>query len=592
MSYTKSYLSDPHYGYDMVTAVTQTSVNATMMEWLSSYKGELFTRAYVYDPSTKLPVLTDYSALVKKLGFDPFTIPADTPDTDPKIKALIQEKFMFAFQIKIGLPNFPLDKIPPIVELNQQGSTVTYNMVCETFKIIDLQANMYGSSNWINLDQSTADAPWQIQFNVDLDLIKDSVTNKFHLLPKKIQDEIKNLGENLFSVQQLYFDLNTAALSSSFKVVGLNPTSQAFVYLSTVFLGSYVREVAKDGGIMLGFGVVSNTPFPKNVSLVPTDLNFVVSSYKDSSGKGTTDFDAYTLNYLIMANDNTMPPAVPFAWNWVEKNNLSKFAGSVAINRNVFADFLNNLISPSLGIITKEPTVSFHVNLIKANVTTGFKSTQGPYKYKLMPTGGSHVLSYSYTKEASDSDTFVPNWGNYSVKYTATSDIYLEGTQIKNVTKLNAHCHLNIDGGVTEGNWAQYTLTTHYNIGVNAQGQISVTMAQDPLKDTSEKPNPGAWAKFISLGTIDNMVSEIQGYLKNWLSGYINNESGTIQNMLNGSNTWVFPGSKTFTFQDAEFSDHQDMIAHVLYADPTGQGVQMIKTQQDPEPELEADFYQ
>ncbi len=564
MSYTLSNLADAHYGYDMVTAVTETSVNATMMEWLSAYHGTLFTQAYVYDDVTKQPVLTDFSTLVTNLGFDPFTL---TTLTDAQNQALLNQKFMFAFQIEIGLPDFPLDKIPPMVVLDQEGSTVTYNMVCKTFKIIDLQPNNYGPSIWINLDQSTGDAPWQVQFNVDLNLVKDSVTNRFHLLPPDVQNEIKNLGENMFSVQQLYFDLNTAELSSSFKVVGLDPTSQASVYLTTVFLAQYVNQIAQDGGVMLGFGVVSDTPFPQNVSLVPTDLNFEVSAYK-VNGKATTDFDAYTLNYLVMADDKAMPPAAPFTWNWVDKNNLSAFAGTVAINRNTFADFLNRLLSPSLSKITYNPKVTFSVNLIKFEVTTKFNAVDGPFKYNTTPTGGSHILSYSYTNTSKDSDTFVPNWGNYSVKYTANSDIYLEGTTIKNVTKVKAHAHINVDGGVTDGDWAVYSLTTYYHIGVNAHGRISVTMTQDPISDESVKPDPNAWSKFITAGTIDGVVKSLQSYLQGWLSGFAENESNTIAAMLNGSNTWVFPGSKTFTFQDAEFSNYQDMVAHVLYIDP------------------------
>lgn len=569
MSYIKSHLSDLHYGYDMVAGVTQSSVNATMMEWLNSYQGSIFTQAYIYDVETQKPGLTDYDALVKKLGFDPFSLPADTPDSDPKIESLKANKFMFAFQIQIGLPNFPLDKIPPIIALDQEGSTVTYNMVCKTFKIINLKPSLYGPPEWINLDQSTGDAPWQIQFNVNLNLVKDSVTNKFHLLPENIQQEIKNLGEELFSVQQLYFDLNTAALSSSFKIIGLEQTNPAFVYLSTIFLGAYVREVAKDGGIMLGFGVVSNKPFPENVSLVPTDLNFVVSAYKDATGKNTPDFSAYTLNYLIMANDKSMPPAVPFKWNWVEKDNLKAFAGSVAINRNTFVDFLNKLLSPSLTSIIKDPKVTFSVNLIKFWVTQSFTSPTGPFKYKPVPTGGSHVLTYEYSKRAEDSDTFVPNWGNYSLTYTVNSDVYLEGTEIKNVTKVTAHSHINVIGGVTEGDWAVYSLTTRYNIGVNAQGKISVTKTQDPISNQSQKPDPNGWSKFITAGTIDGCVNSLQSYLKGYLESLVNDESAKIANMLNGSNTWVFPGSKTFTFQDAEFSSYQDLIAHVLYADPT-----------------------
>ncbi len=520
MSYKLSNLSDAHYGYDMVTGVTQTSVNATMMEWLSAYQGSLFTMAYVYDETTKMPALTDYDTLVTNLGFDPFTV---NTLTDSQNSALLAQKFMFAFQIEMGLPNFPLDKISPMVVLNQEGSTVTYNMVCKTFKIIDLQANNYGPSTWINLDQSTGDAPWNIQFNVDLNPLKDSVTNKFHLLPTSVQNDIKNLGEDMFSVQQLYFDRNTAALSSSFEVVGLKSTSQASVYLTTVFLKQYVAEVAKDGGVMLGFGVVSDTPFPQNVSLVPTDLNFEVSAYK-VDGKATADFSAYTLNYLIMANNKTMPSAVPFAWNWIDKDNLSAFAGSVAINRNTFADFLNTLLSPSLSTITYDPKVTFSVNLIKFHVTTNFTAVTGPFKYNTVPTGGSHVLTYTYSKTASDKHTFVPNWGNYSVKYTTNSDVYLEGTRIKNVTKVTAHAHINVDGGVTEGDWAVYSLTTYYNIGVNAQGAISVTLAKDPISNQSVKPDPNAWTEFITAGTIDGVVNSLQDYLQGWLDSFVANE--------------------------------------------------------------------
>jgi len=178
------------------------------------------------------------------------------------------------------------------------------------------------------------------------------------------------------------------------------------------------------------------------------------------------------------------------------------------------------------------------------------------------------VLTYTYSKSDNSSATFVPNWGNYSVQYTANSDVYLEGMEIRNVTKLTAYALLNVDGGVTEGNWAVYSVTTRYIIGVNAEGKLSVTMTQDPISNLSEKPNPNFWSRLISLGTIDNCVNNLQSGLSSLLKDFIKDESSAIENMLNGSHSWVFPGSNTFTFQDAAFSNYQDMIAHVLYVDP------------------------
>lgn len=319
---------------------------------------------------------------------------------------------------------------------------------------------------------------------------------------------------------------------------------------------------------MLGFGVVSDKPFPDNVSLVPTDLNFMVSAYKNDLGKSTQDFPAYTLNYLIMSNDKAMSQPVPFAWNWIEKDNLSNFAGSVAINRNTFADFLNKLISPSLKKITQKPKVTVKVNLIEGKISQSFTPATGTFKYKSAQTAGCHILTYEYCNINKDSDTFVPNWANYSVTHTAKSDIYLKGTEIKNVTEVKAHCHLNVEGGVQEGDWAHYSLTTRYKMAVNAQGRISVKMSQEPIHDKSQEPDLNLWSTIVSAGTIKNCVEELSCQLKSFLKNFVKDESTKIENMLNGSNTWVFPGSKTFTFKDVEFSAYQDLIAHVLYTDP------------------------
>lgn len=587
MSYTDSNLSDSHYGYDMVTAVSQSSVNATMMQWLSDYEGSLFTQAYVYDEEAKKPVLTDYDALLKNLKFDPFSVPANTPDTDPQIKVLIAEKFMFAFQIEIGLPNFPLENIPASIVFDQEGSTVTYNMVCKTFKIIDLEARLHGSHQWINLDQSTGSAPWQIQFNVNLNLDTDKFIDKYHLLPKTVQDKIKNLNEDMFSVHQLYLDLNAAKLSSSFKVVGLDTTTQAFTYLTKIFLSKYVKDVAKDGGILLGVAAVSSKPFPNEVALIPEDLNFVISSYKDSNGNSTSDFSAYTLNYLIMATDNAMPLPVPFGWNWLEKNELKTDAGSVAINRNTFTDFLNKLLSPSLNSITKDPKVTFKLDWKSVQVSVKFDSKQnGNFKYNTTPADKEHVLTYTYSNSDLAKDTCgkilsVPiSWGNLYVEYTANSDIYLEGakktptgeshpSRIKNVTTLTAYVSIDLEGDKTSGDWAKLSLTTYYNIGVDTYGKITVNMEQDQINDMSVTPHPDKFVKVMSLGEFTEFCNGIKDSIEGYLTGCITDESTKIEEMLNDSHTWVFPGGKTFSFQDADFSYKQDLIAHILYVDPS-----------------------
>jgi len=555
----------------MVVAVTQASVNATMMEWLSKAKERPFVIGYKFNPDAPDPnnpyyPIDDWNAFVNKLGFDPFTLPDKTKESDPKLKALLDEYFAFAFKAQVGLPDFPLEKIPPTITFDKEGSYVTYNMVNKVFQIIGVEASAYGQRYWLNISQSDDDEVCAFQFTVDLDLQEGNLSNHFHDLPQETQNAIKNLGEEMFSVQQLFVDLNTAALSNSYEIKGLKPTSIAYHMLCSVFFDEYFKELSKDGGVMLGFSINSKKPFPQYVSLVPTDLNFEISAYKEN-GKPTSDYSAYTLNYLIMSDGHVMQAPVPFTWNWVEKDELSQEAGTMAVNRNTFRDFLSAKLSALLNNLAWKPKCEFSVNLIEAKVNTNFNQDTSQQGFQISGSG-SILLTYSYSQSDKASDTFVPNWGNWQIDYTSSCNVSVSGTVITVIAKVNAHCHLNIDGGVTEGNWASYEVTTAYTIGVAADGTLVVTANTPQIKDNSEKPDPNFWSKLISFGTIQNCVSSIQEYLKPILEGFCETFEDDIAAMLNGSNGWTFPGGKTYSFTGAKFSDYQDLVADLLYVTP------------------------
>lgn len=572
MSLSSSDLSSKQYGYDMVVAVTQLSVNATMEEWLSKVTEKPFILGYKFNPNAPDPKnpyypISDWDTFVKGLGFDPFTVPNNTKESDPRMAALMREYFAFAFQAQIGLPPFPLEKIPPVISFDKEGSYVTYNMANKVFQVIGVESPAYGERFWLNASQSDGNEVWDFQFTVDLDLRDDDLSNHFHTLPEETKQAIKALGEDMFSVQQLFLDLNTAALSNSYQIKGLSPTSITYQMLCSVFFEEYFKELVKDGGVMLGFTVKASKPFPENVSLIPTNLNFEISAYKDN-GKATPDFEAYTLNYLIMSGGRSMPAPVPFTWNWVDKGDLSKDAGTMSVNRNTFRDFLSSRLSRALADLARKPECHFSVNLVKASVSTNFNWDTSPQTFQTSGTG-STLLSYSYSSSDKSSDTFVPNWGNWQIDYTASCTVSVSGTVITVLASVNARCHINVDGGITEGNWASYEITTTYTIGVAADGTLTVTPNNPQVNDKSEKPNPDFWSELISFGTINGCVNSVQGYLKPLLQGFGTGFEQDIAAMLNGSNGWTFPGGKTYAFTGALFSGYQDLVADLLYVTPT-----------------------
>src|SRR5713226_6828920 len=101
MSGQKSDLSASKYGYDLVVATTQDSINATMKEFLDGLDSPDFNACYQFDENDNCIPL-DYSQVLNATGgTDPFTIPDKS--TDPKVRALDDLGFAFAFRATFGL---------------------------------------------------------------------------------------------------------------------------------------------------------------------------------------------------------------------------------------------------------------------------------------------------------------------------------------------------------------------------------------------------------------------------------------------------------------------------------------------------------
>jgi len=580
MSAIQSDLSASKYGYDMVVGTTQASINATMKQFLLKFDGQEFVKIYVY--KTDVPegqshyVETDYDAYKTTLGFDPFDVPSDTPMDDEKIKKLAANFFAFGFKTKIGLPTtFPVSSLPNIIDLNKGNSSVSYSLYCKEFQIINLTPGGYGGGNWENLSQEGEVVPWTFGFTVDLDLYKND--SAFSHLPEDVKNTVKNLSpRSMFSVQQLYLDLNTAGLESVPEIKSLNKESSAYFYLTKIFLNKYFENMQDqsksdtnpDGNYLLGYSIKPSTKGDTS-SIVPTDLNFMVSPYLDSKGNATKDYDLYTLNWLVMTENHKMPAPVPFEWNWVDKVDESDYHGVMAIRKGTFTNFLNKLLSQSLSSACWIPSCSVHVNFVSVKYKWSLAPETSAQKYQVVNDGTSKVLTFSYTKKSSGSDTFVPNWANIKLNYSLKTDVYLEGNKIKTVSTATCYVHMNADGGIAEGNVAKYTSTAEYDLGVNTHGGLTVKLGTKNRVDQSDDVKPDVWGTIVTAGTFTSITDGIKNFATNWLDSFLTGYDNQILSMLNGSGMWVFPGSQTFAFKNAQFSNSQDLISDVTYVDPS-----------------------
>lgn len=584
MSTSQSNLSLPKYGYDMVVSVTQASINATMKEFLDKFNGHQFIMCYKDDDDNENIVPIDYEALKNELGADPFDIPNGETQDNSLVQKLDDLGFVFAFRATMGLPlEFDLDEIPNVITLDKGNAMVTYKLVCKEFEILNLKYRRR-KLNWSNIRQSEQETPWVFTFNVNLDLRSND--SAFSELPITVQQKVKNLNpDTMFSVQQLYLDLNTAGLESSPEVSGLEPTSTAFIYLTKIFINQYFKNLKEhnqsgdnpNGDFLLGYSVKPQEPIKKS-SVVPTDLNFMVSPYVDEKGVPTKNYDLFTLNYLVMTHNNHMPAPVPFEWNWVESSQKRDFSGTMAIRKGIFVSYLNTLLAPSLNTISLIPESSVKCRtelegFIKPFIYNFNATPDTTAKlYNVINDGTSHVLSYDFSRTSGNKSGFC--WGNGSevkFNYSVNSNIYLEENTVKVITKAIAYVYFEADLGKVDGNLIDYTIETNYLIGVDAYGNFTVTIknGKSKITDNSVTLKADAWLELITVGTINDFFDSLNNQVDTIKTAYVNGFDKKILSMLNGSGVWVFPGGKTFVFKDVGFSEHQDLVTHVTYTDPS-----------------------
>src|SRR5580698_6351925 len=120
MAAKDSYLSSQRYGYDIVVATTQASINAAMKTFLDNLEQPLVNVCFVADGSGN-PVRIDFNDVLK--ACDPFAISANVnPDNDPNLKKLFDMRFLAGFRVRLGIPASIHDprKVPDLVVLGNE----------------------------------------------------------------------------------------------------------------------------------------------------------------------------------------------------------------------------------------------------------------------------------------------------------------------------------------------------------------------------------------------------------------------------------------------------------------------------------------
>lgn len=561
-SYLSSNLSNPKFSYDLVLGTTAQAINQTLKMFL--YKAAPPPKEIWYGQADVGGDITEMEPIE---GVDPFTIASGA--TPPDI--LLNSDFVFAIKAGFGLPKgvSPLD-VPDILILGTDSQKVHYNMFFNTFQICTLDWGRHGSYAWKNYMQPSG-SPYIFTYQVDMNFDPADSNDQFSGLPDGVRRQLLNFNtRTMFSVQQLYLDLNSAGLQSMPSISGIPSTSKVYIVLQEDFINTYWKSMQQGGKFILGYAVHANSQPTSKSSLQPTSLNFMTIPHYNADGTISTNNKLYTLNYLMDTNNRKLTVGGPFTWNWVKSDEINSYHGAMAVRREVFSKYLISAMSPYLKFIALTPTTYVHIYPpgIKGDINGSIAQTPNQ-TFTYVDTLGASVASYSFSEKSHHEDTWFLLHGRYDLDSTASASISISGNEITVTLASNLDIELVWDLGTAniKGRVGGYSNTAIFVVAVAANGAISVTnKAGYPKPDVKgESLSKGLFAGIDGMSSISSTL--VSSYAS--MTSYMNSFSANVESYLNSSGgKWIFPGGQTFIFKDAAFSEHQDFVAHVTYADP------------------------
>jgi hypothetical protein len=562
MSITQSNLSSPNYNYPVVAAATQQSINSTMKTYLSTLSQPLARVCFIADASGNPELISYENLLMLARQSDPFTVPPDAnPNTNQDLLNLKAARFMAGFKARIGIPaGLKPVEIPDIVTLRHKQLEVTFRLMCAEFTIVNLRpGGGYDPATWTSLSQPLG-APWLFESNVEIAEIEVG-SDHYNTLPPDVQKAISKLPAGTFGVQQLLFDLDNAILRSVPDIKGVDRGSLLDTLLRQYFLGAYFSEMQELGQPILGCTITrtGDDHSTLDVTNVQLQLGPHVDAYGSITPMPTPEQQARsTLNYVCSIGDQgRLPLDYHLRWNWIEPGD--GVDGVVAINRSVFTQYIFQQLLPIARRSCFKPYVRVWYEF---PATVWYQWSNQPYQMPVctFPESGPSVLKMSWRESASDQAGLDGALGRMVLESIYDCDVQFVGNTIVVTQNLKIYVYVRFLATPGEGYVVDKTVVNTFYLGVDSQGNLTSTVTST-VTDTGKVPDVNGFLAFWA------DVKPLAEAVKRWASALANVSLKDLP--LSVVRSFIFPGGNTFVFKDVLFSNYQDLVSQVVYADPS-----------------------
>jgi len=561
MGANQSNLSSAKYNYDYVLAVSQDSINATALAYLHG-KQPVINVCFVYDDNGD-PKRMDYAEFKKAAaGTDPFDIPASGPGRDAAVKHLDDAGFMYGFQAAMGLPTkFPVNTLPPIVTLGATAADpVVYRLLCRTFTLVELRPIPHKPSVYTAYAQPVGPSgqPWIFAYEVKLvqqptDVGQFMTTPAFEGLPATTRAQVTG-NPGAFSIQQLLFDFAHAACTVRPEISGVTGLLRELLY--SQFGIEYFAEMKKSG--------------PPVVAVVPKSDGALAGLQTEFSVNANPAHpELACLNYLCATADHKLPAPTSFDWNWLEPKQPGDhdYDGVCVVNRRQLAEHLRRQLVDYVEHNKWLPNpVYVEVGLVTYDARFGVSARnldwhgKQPDDLKILvedfqaPEQGELALHWTFhTKREFD----YASGTSWMLGETAFElKVSFRGNQIIVEQRALVYCKLvMVTFWRDEWNLVDIGITDTFTLSTTDDGQLTAHL------DSKTVDNSAVIDSSVLVPDLNERFTRVQKQVKAWVTtAMVDIPLAIMENV-------IFPGGRSFFFQEVNFSDHQDLIAHITYRD-------------------------
>jgi hypothetical protein len=545
MSENQSNLSG--YGYDIVVATTEESINATLKTDLANHFFPPVKAYFIPGENGKTAAISYDNLMIRTKGTDPLKVDSYKVNNSnqQEITNVVNSKLVYAFEAAMGIPlTMPLDNVPDIITLAPDAQSANFSLICAQFTI--LAGNGTNTTEpYLKFIQAD-NTPWLITFTVPLKTITDN-TN----LPPDVKQKLDKLGPE-FSVQQFIMDLSNALTDESrAKISGVQPGTPVYKLLTEFLTNNYLAELKSDWRPVFFYAFTSNTPPKEPSSLFLSDMKINLSQYSDPNNPKLN-----TLNYLCATNGNKLPQPRPFNWNWVDPPAQGSIPdGVIAIKRNTFAKYFQDRLTPSVAANCLLPSVKVVAEGGRTVFSCSFSRGQTP-KVELT-SEGPIVLNFSYSKSAIDGAGAGDDLGELSFSTTCNASVTFLGNTIIITQSLLLHVDLWSLQTNTSWNAINKTLTDTYTLAVTQNGDLTAIRLSSPFDKSQSHPTHNSFIDWFT------NINEIADYVAQRITEFVPTSLQDIP--VSVAQQFIFPGGKAFAFKQVEFSDHQDLTTQITY---------------------------